>query len=53
MVSQPSQTLEVPSRDFVLSAGLDSSQSWLAANKYVIGVLLVVAVAVVAFVFLR
>ena len=57
-VSQPSaqpsaQPLEVPSRDFVLSAGLVPSQSWLAANKYVIGVLLVVAVAVAAFVFLR
>ena len=54
MVSQPSaQTLEVPSPDFVLSAGLDSSQSWLAANKYALGVLLVVAIAVAAFVFLR
>jgi GAF domain-containing protein len=47
------QPLEVPSRDFVLSAGLQPSQSWLAANKYVIGVLLVVAVAVAAFVLLR
>ena len=53
-VSQASaQTLEVPSRDFVLSAGLQPSQSWLAANKYVVGVLLVVAVAVAAFVVLR
>ncbi len=54
MVSEPSaQTLEVPSRDFVLSAGLEPSQSWLAANKYVLGVLLVVAIAVAAFALLR
>jgi GAF domain-containing protein len=53
-VSQPSaKTLEAPSRDFVLSAGLEPSQSWLAANKYVLGVLLVVAIAVAAFVLLR
>jgi GAF domain-containing protein len=52
-VHPSAQTLEVPSRDFVLSAGLQPSQSWLAANKYVIGVLLVVAVAVAAFVVLR
>lgn len=54
MVTQPSaQPLEVPSRDFVLSAGLEPSQSWLAANKYVIGVLLVVSIAVAGFILLR
>jgi hypothetical protein len=47
------QTSEFPSPDFVLSAGLRPSQSWLSRNKYVIGVLLVVAVAVAAFVLLR
>jgi GAF domain-containing protein len=52
-VHPSAQALEVPSRDFVLSPGLQPSQSWLAANKYVIGVLLVVAVAVAAFVVLR
>ncbi len=53
-VSPPStQPLEVPSRDFVLSAGLGDSQSWLSVNKYVIGVLLAAAVAVAAFVVLR
>ena len=52
--SQPSaQTLEVPSPDFVLSAGLRPSQSWFATNKYVIGVLLAVAAAMAAFVLLR
>ncbi len=40
-----------PSREFVLSAGLKPSQSWLSANKYVIGVLLVVG-GIVAAVFL-
>ena len=39
------------SPEFVLSAGLKPSQSWLSANKYVIGVLLVVG-GVVAAVFL-
>jgi hypothetical protein len=36
----------VASSEFVLSAGLEPSQSWLAANKYIVGVLLVVAAAV-------
>ncbi len=40
--------------EFVLSAGLEPSQSWLAANKYVVGVLLlVVAAAAAAFFLLR
>lgn len=47
------QTSEFPSPGFVLSAGLRPSQSWLSRNKYVIGVLLVVAVAVAAFLLLR
>src|ERR1700728_580356 len=47
------QTSEFPSPDFVLSAGLRPSQSWLSGNKYVIGVLLVVVAAIAAFVLLR
>jgi GAF domain-containing protein len=47
------QTSEFPSPDFVLSAGLRPQQSWLSGNKYVIGVLLVVAAAIAAFVLLR
>jgi len=50
--SEPSRN-SVAASEFVFGAGLKPSQSWLAANKYVIGVLLVVAVAVAAFVFLR
>jgi GAF domain-containing protein len=50
--SEPSRN-SVAASEFVFSAGLKPSQSWLAANKYVIGVLLVLAVAVAAFVFLR
>jgi|GEM_PF-771322 len=48
-VSQPLES----STDFVLSAGLEPSQSWLSANRYVIGVLLVVGVVVGAFFLLR
>jgi hypothetical protein len=40
---------ETPSTDFVLSGGIESSQSWLGANKYVLVVLLLVAGAVAAF----
>ena len=43
----------VASPKFVLSAGLEPSQSWLAANKYVVGVLLVIAAAVAAAFLLR
>jgi len=43
----------VGSPEFVLSAGLEPSQSWLAANKYIVGVLLVVATAVAAVFLLR
>jgi GAF domain-containing protein len=47
------ETSEAPSPDFVLSAGLEPSQSWIAANKYIVGVLLVVAATVAAILFLR
>ena len=48
------ETLGTSSRDFVFSSGVESSQSWLSANKYVIGiVLLVAAVAVTALFLLR
>jgi len=46
-------TSKVAAPDFVLSAGLAPSQSWIAANKYVLGTLLLVAAAVAAIVFLR
>jgi len=46
---QSSQT----SAPVVFSAGLGTSQSWFAANKYIIGVLLVVAAAVAAFFLMR
>jgi GAF domain-containing protein len=36
----------VASPEFVLSAGLEPPGSWLAANKYIVGVLLLVAAAV-------
>lgn len=39
--------------EFVLSAGLAPSQSWLARNKYILGVLLVVGIAVAAVFLLR
>jgi hypothetical protein len=44
-------TSRVSSPEFVLSAGMKPWQSWLSANKYMIGALLVVG-AVVAAVFL-
>ena len=43
----------VSSGEFVLSAGLEPSQSWIARNKYVLGVLLVVGVVVAAVFLLR
>ncbi len=52
--SEPSErTSEVPSPNFVLSAGLAPSQSWLSANKYMICALLVVVVVIVAVLLLR
>jgi hypothetical protein len=41
----------VPS--FVLTAGLEPSQSWISANKYVVGTVLLVAAAAAAFFLLR
>jgi hypothetical protein len=42
-----------PSADFVLSAGLEPPQSWLAANKYIVGTVLLVAGVVAAIVLLH
>jgi GAF domain-containing protein len=50
---QSSVSAAVASPEFVLSAGLEPSQSWLAANKYVVGVLLVIAAAIAAVFLLR
>jgi hypothetical protein len=44
---------EAISPEFVLSAGLEPSQSWLAKNKYIVGVLLAVGVAAAGFFLLR
>jgi hypothetical protein len=44
---------EGSSGEFVLSAGLEPSQSWVARNKYVLGVLLVVGVVMAAVFLLR
>jgi len=44
---------EASTSSFVLSAGLEPSQSWLAANKYIIAVLLLVAMIVAGFFLLR
>ena len=53
-VAEPAtETSGTSSPDFVLSAGLEPSQSWLSANKYIIGVLLVVGVVVVTIFLLR
>jgi GAF domain-containing protein len=41
------------SPELVLSAGLQPSQSWLAANKYIVGALLVVAAVVAGILLLR
>jgi len=46
-------TSHTPSTDFVLSAGLEPSQSWLARNKYIVGALLLVGVSVAAIFLLR
>jgi hypothetical protein len=42
------QISEITSPEFMLSAGLEPSQSWLSRNKYVLGTLLLVGVVVVA-----
>jgi hypothetical protein len=49
----PAVTAPSASLEFVLSAGIDPAQSWLARNKYVVGVLLAVGVAVAAIFLLR
>lgn len=49
----PAPTSEAQSPEFVLSAGLQPSQSWFSANKYVLIVLLVVGLAAAAFFVLR
>jgi hypothetical protein len=46
-------TSEAQSPEFVLSAGLQPSQSWFSANKYVLIVVLVVGLAAAAFFVLR
>jgi hypothetical protein len=43
----------IASPGFVFSAGLEPSQSWLGVNKYIVGVLLVVAAVVTAVFLLR
>lgn len=48
-----SAVAESPAPELVLSAGLEPSQSWLARNKYIVGVLLAVAAAVTAVFLLR
>lgn len=47
------QVSEATSATLVLSAGLEPSQSWLSANKYIIGVLLAIAGGAAAVFFLR
>jgi GAF domain-containing protein len=47
------ETAEASTGAFVLSAGLEPSQSWIARNKYVLGVLLLIAVAAIAVFLLR
>jgi GAF domain-containing protein len=44
---------EIPSPEFVLSAGLAPSQSWLSRNKYILGTLVLAGVVVVAIFLLR
>lgn len=47
------EVAEVSTANFVLSAGLEPSQSWLAANKYILAVLLLVVMIVAGFFLLR
>lgn len=44
---------EHPAGELVLSAGLEPSQSWLARNKYIVGVVLAVAAAVTVIFLIR
>lgn len=50
---RPVVAIESDSPELVFSAGLEPSQSWISANKYVIGALILVAVVVAAFFVLR
>ena len=49
----PAAPSESRAAELVLSAGIEPSQSWLARNKYVLGVVLAVAAAVIAVILLR
>ncbi|MGC1453126.1 MAG: GAF domain-containing protein [Candidatus Sulfotelmatobacter sp.] len=49
----PAQAAADAAPEFVLSAGLEPSQSWLSANKYIVGVLLLVAGVVVTVFLMR
>ncbi len=44
---------ETASPDVVFSGGLESSQSWLSGNKYILGVLIVIAGSAAAVYFFR
>jgi hypothetical protein len=48
-----STLVEIAAPSFVLSGGLESSPSWISANKYVIGVLVLVVAVIAAFVLVR
>ena len=50
---QTSQTHQGSAPEFVLSAGVAPSQSWMSANKYILLVLLVIAAAAAAVFYLR
>jgi hypothetical protein len=50
---QTSQTHQGSAPEFVLSAGVTPSQSWLSANKYIVLVLLAIAAAAAAVFYLR
>ena len=50
---QPAAGVQTSVPDFVLSAGLEPSRSWLAANKYILIVLFVTAAGAAAVFFLR
>jgi GAF domain-containing protein len=52
-VPEAASTTTTQSPEFVLSAGLEPSQSWISENKYIVGVLLVVAAVVAVVFFLR
>jgi hypothetical protein len=49
----PAVAVQSTTPEFVLSAGMDPAQSWLARNKYVVGVLLAVGAAMAAIFLLR